>query len=44
MTSYGNADYYWKYMRRTHAACTEYINDDCSKISHKDVGLDWEKT
>jgi len=44
MTTNKNADSYWKYMRRTHAACPEYINEDCSKTAHKDLGLDWSKT
>lgn len=44
MEQYGNAGYFWNYMQRAHAMCTEYINEDCSRQTHKDVGLDWDET
>lgn len=39
-----NADLFWKYIERAHGMCSEYINEDCSKTTHKDIGLSWEDT
>jgi len=31
-------------MTRSHAMCSDYINEDCSINTHKDVGLSWDDT
>jgi len=44
MTEKGSPKLYWSYMQRVHSVCTEYINEDCSKTAHKDIGLDFKTT
>lgn len=44
MENYGNAELFWKYMERAHAMCSDYINEDCSRSTHKDLGLSWDET
>jgi hypothetical protein len=31
-------------MKTVHANCYEYVTEDCSKIGHKEIGRDFEKT
>ena len=31
-------------MRYSHEVCTDEMNEECSKLGHKDIGRDYEKT
>jgi len=35
---------FWKYIKALHQSCYNNVNEDCSKIAHKDAGLNYEDT
>jgi len=40
----GYQNTWWEYVKRVHEECYGNVNDDCSKIAHKDMGIDYEWT
>lgn len=44
MSENDNAVNFWDYIKRAHAFCPDYINEDCSRNTHKDLSLSWEET
>ena len=35
---------FWDYIKRIHSICPKYINEDCSRNTHKDLGIDYKTT
>ena len=40
----GNADKWWEYMQYVHRMCYEEINENCSKMGHKQIGFNYDDT
>jgi len=39
-----NRQMFWNYMHSVHEQCYGSVNEDCSRLAHKDTGLDWYTT
>ncbi len=39
-----NQDKWWEYMQYVHKMCYEEITEDCSKLGHKNIGIDYDET
>lgn len=40
----GKTDKWWEYMQYVHRMCYEEITESCSKLGHKQIGKDYDKT
>jgi len=40
----GEEDKWWQYMQYVHRMCYEEVTEDCSKLGHKEIGRDFDKT
>lgn len=35
---------WWEYMKYVHRMCYEEVTEECSKLGHKSIGIDYEQT
>lgn len=35
---------WWKYIKNVHEECYDNVNEDCSMLAHKNLGLDYKQT
>jgi hypothetical protein len=35
---------WWDYVKNVHEECYGSVNEDCSRLAHKDLGMNWDKT
>lgn len=44
LNSTGDQQKWWDYMKYVHRMCYETVNEECSKMGHKSIGVEYEQT